>query len=67
MKKVLFMLINMNVGGTEKALLNMIVEMPRDEFDITILMLEEYGGFLKDIPKNVKIKYLDYYDEIKDI
>lgn len=65
MKKVLFMLINMNVGGTEKALLNMISEMPRDKFDITILMLEEYGEFLDDIPKDVKVKYLDYYNDIK--
>ncbi len=29
-KENLFMLINMNVGGTEKALLNMISEMPKD-------------------------------------
>lgn len=67
MKKILFMLINMNIGGTEKALLNMISEMPRDKFDITILMLEEYGGFLEYIPNDVNIKYLDYYKEVKDI
>lgn len=67
MKKILFMLINMNIGGTEKALLNMISEMPRDKFDITILMLEEYGGFLEYIPKDIKIKYLDYYKEVRDI
>lgn len=67
MKKILFMLINMNIGGTEKALLNMISEMPSDKFDITILMLEKYGGFLDHIPSEVTIKYLDYYKEIKDI
>ena len=67
MKKILFMLINMNIGGTEKALLNMIFEMPRDKFDITILMLEEYGGFLGHIPRDVTIKYLDYYKEIEEI
>lgn len=67
MKKILFMIINMNIGGTEKALLNMISEMPRDKFDITILMLEEYGGFLEYIPNDVNIKYLDYYKEVKDI
>ena len=39
------MIINMNVGGTEKALLNMIAEMPKDQYDVTILMLEKYGGF----------------------
>ena len=67
MKKILFMLINMNIGGTEKALLNMISEMPRDKFDITILMLEKYGGFLEYIPKGIKIKYLEYYKDIEEI
>lgn len=67
MNKILFMLINMNIGGTEKALLNMIDKIPRDKFDITILMLEEYGGFLSDIPKDVTVRYLDYYKEIESI
>lgn len=67
MKKILFMIINMNIGGTEKALLNMLENMPRSEFDITLLMLEEYGGFLEYIPKDIKVKYLDYYVKNKDI
>ncbi|WP_243462874.1 hypothetical protein [Mesobacillus boroniphilus] len=44
------MVINMNVGGTEKALLNMIDVMPEDKYEITILMLEKFGGFLNAIP-----------------
>lgn len=64
-KKILFMLINMNVGGTEKALLSMLGEMDKEEYDVTILMLEEYGGFLEDIPKWVKVKYLENYSKIK--
>ena len=50
-KKIIFMIINMNVGGTEKALLNMISEIPKEKYDITILMLEKYGGFLNSIPR----------------
>lgn len=64
-KKILFMLINMNIGGTEKSLLNMIAELPEEQFEITILMLEEYGGFLDQIPSRVKVEYLTGYDEIK--
>jgi glycosyltransferase involved in cell wall biosynthesis len=64
---VLFMLINMNIGGTEKALLNMISEMPRDKFDITILMLEHYGGFLESIPKDIKVEYIEEYNQIKEM
>lgn len=66
-KKILFMLINMNVGGTEKALLNMISEIPKEKYEITILMLEEYGGFLESIPQNVQIKYFNGYKEIKNL
>ncbi|MGP4106332.1 glycosyltransferase [Virgibacillus sp. L01] len=66
-KKILFMTINMNVGGTEKALLNMIDEIPEEKYEITILMLEERGGFLKYIPNGVKIEYLKEYNEINEI
>lgn len=66
-KKVIFMLLNMNVGGTEKALLNMISEIPKEKYEITILMLEEYGGFLKYIPNDVNVKYLRGYNHIKKI
>lgn len=66
-QKILFMVINMNIGGTEKALLNMISEIPRDKYEVTILMLEKYGGFLNEVPSWVDVKYLDNYSEIKPI
>ncbi|UOR13785.1 glycosyltransferase [Halobacillus amylolyticus] len=66
-KKVVFMIINMNIGGTEKALLNMIAEMPRDHYDISILMLEETGGFLDYIPSHVHVQYLEGYSSIKPL
>lgn len=66
MKKILFMCINMNIGGTEKALLTMLNEMDSSKYDITLLMLEEYGGFLNEIPKFVKVKYVNEYKEIKE-
>lgn len=65
MKKFLFMCINMNIGGTEKALLTMLNEIDDGKYDITLLMLEEYGGFLNEIPSFVKVKYVDEYKSIK--
>ena len=65
MKKIIFMCINMNVGGTEKALLTMLNEINSSKYDVTLFMLEEYGGFLNEIPKFVKIKYFNEYDKIK--
>lgn len=67
MKKILFMLINMNVGGTEKALLNMLDVIPKDKYDITILMLEKFGGFLNSIPSDIHVEYLQGYNNIKDL
>ncbi|AXI11222.1 glycosyltransferase [Oceanobacillus zhaokaii] len=66
-KKVVFMIINMNIGGTEKALLNMIAEMPENEYEITILMLENYGGFLDSIPNTVHVEYVQEYPALKDM
>ena len=58
MKKLLFMMINMNIGGTEKALLSMLSQIDSTEYEVTILMLEEYGGFLDFIPSWIHIKYV---------
>ena len=65
MKKILFMCINMNIGGTEKALLTMLNEMDRSKYEITLLMLEEYGGFLNQIPDRIKVMYLKEYKALK--
>ncbi|KAB2460690.1 glycosyltransferase [Bacillus sp. CH126_4D] len=66
-KKILFMVINMNIGGTEKALLNMVTEIPKDKYEVTILMLEKKGDFLNFIPKGVRIEYVKDYEEMQYI
>ncbi|WP_342613884.1 glycosyltransferase [Peribacillus frigoritolerans] len=65
-KKILFMLINLNIGGTEKALLNMISELTKNKYDITILMLEKYGGFLNYLPDGVRVEIVPEYKHIKN-
>lgn len=65
--KVIFMIINMNIGGTEKALLSMIDEMDKEKWDVTILMLERAGGFLEDVPQWIKVKYVKEYSELKPL
>ncbi|TMW70541.1 glycosyltransferase [Alteribacter natronophilus] len=66
-KKVLFMLINMNIGGTERAFLNMVSEMPTEKYEITLLLLEKYGGFLDQVPSHVNVEYVDGYKNIKPL
>jgi len=64
-QKIVFMVINMNIGGTEKALLNLINEMPKDRYEITVLLLEKRGGFLEAIPDGVRVEYVTEYPAIK--
>ena len=65
-KKILFMVINMNVGGKEKALLTMLSEINNEQYDVTLLMLEEYGGFLNQIPSWVNVKYVKDFKLLKE-
>lgn len=66
-KRIIFMIINMNIGGTEKALINMITEMQRDKYDITVLMLEKYGDLFEHLPEDINIEYVKGYMNIKDL
>lgn len=67
MKRIIFVIESMNIGGTEKALLSMISEIPKDKYDMTILMLENRGGFLGNIPNHIKVKCLDEYKVIEPV
>ncbi|WP_079505333.1 glycosyltransferase [Mesobacillus jeotgali] len=67
MKKILFMVGMMNIGGVEKSLLSLLSVLPKEELDVTILMLEKKGGFLDQIPEWVKIEEATWYKEIKPI
>lgn len=67
MKKILFMLSNMNVGGTEKAFLNLLSIIPQNEYDVTVLLLEKSGGFFNQIPSWVKIEELEGYSQSKGL
>lgn len=64
-KKVLFMLNDMNVGGTEKAFLNLVDTMSPEEYDVTLLLLRRWGGFLEAVPDWVNVETIDGYDRLK--
>lgn len=59
MKKVIFVLPHMLCGGVEKALLSLINEMPKDEYCISILLAEQQGEFLNQIPERISISTID--------
>ena len=65
MKKVLFVLNNMNIGGTEKAFLNYVETLSPEEYDITLLLLEKSGGFVSFIPERVHVKVVNGWNSMK--
>ncbi|TCN22201.1 glycosyltransferase [Mesobacillus foraminis] len=67
MKKVLFMLSSMNVGGVEKSFLSLLSTFPKNQYKVTLLLLEKKGDFLELIPNWVKIEEVEWYTSIKPI
>ena len=67
MKKVLFMLSSMNIGGVEKSLLSLLSTMEQDKYDVTVLLLEKKGGFLEMLPEWVKVEEATWFKEIQPI
>ena len=57
MKKILFMMYSMHLGGVEKSLVDLLNTIcVNKDLDVTLLLLEEEGEFLDRIPKTVKKK-----------
>lgn len=50
-KKILFVTPHMICGGVEKSLISIVNEIPKNEYEVTILMVKARGEFLPFIPK----------------
>jgi glycosyltransferase involved in cell wall biosynthesis len=57
----------MNIGGVEKSLLSLLSVLPREKYDITILLLEKNGGFLGEIPEEVNVVEAAWFPSIKPV
>ncbi len=66
MKKVVFVTRKMIMGGIEKALIAMLELIPKNEYEITVLVMSDGGDLVNEIPSHVKIKCL-YGNEKKTI
>ncbi len=55
MKKVLFVTYSMEYGGAERALVNLMNELPADRFQIDLLLFRKTGDFLAQLPGWVRV------------
>lgn len=67
MKRILFMVKSLNIGGVEKSLISLLSQIPKNKYDITILVLEKKGGFLKYIPDWIKVEEVNWFKSVKPI
>lgn len=54
-KKVLFINGHLNVGGVEKSLTDILRHMDYDQYEVDLLLLEDTGDYMGEIPKKVKV------------
>ena len=53
--KVIFVMSSMDNGGAERALLNLLEELPEDCYEINLLLLNPTGLFMGQIPEKVNV------------
>ena len=54
MRKVLFVINNLNIGGIQKSLVNLLNEIA-NEYDISLVVFSEEGELFNELPSNIKI------------
>ncbi len=55
MKKIFFVIPNMESGGTERKAIILLKYFQRKKYDLTLLLLERSGIQLKDVPEDIRI------------
>lgn len=55
MKKILFVMQSLYNGGAERSLVNLLNELPKDKYDIDLLLFKKKGIFLNQVPNNVHV------------
>lgn len=55
MKKLLFVMETLNSGGAERSLVNLLTELVRYDYQISLLLFRQEGAFLKQLPDGVSL------------
>lgn len=56
MKRLIFFAKHMEIGGLEKALLNLLNSLDLDRYQVTLVLEEKQGAFLKLLDKRIKVE-----------
>lgn len=61
-KKVLFVINTLGCAGAEKALLELLKEFPKEEYEVSLYVLLNQGELISQIPQYVKVLNQNYSD-----
>ena len=65
MKKILFVMHSMEFGGAERSLANMLCEMPKQQYEVDVLLFRKEGAFLSQLPEWIRV--LDTPEELRGL
>ena len=60
MKNILFHIGSFQAGGAEKSLVSLLNLLPKDKYNIEVLVFNNGGIFSSDLPDNVTVKVVPY-------
>lgn len=66
-QSVLIIMPYMNCGGVESTLLSMLESFDKKRYEITLLLLEKRGDFIKKIPNEIKVKEIEIPEREKGV
>ena len=59
MKKIAIFCDNLNIGGIQKSLINLLNNFKSNQCEIDLYLFEKNNIFSDKIPKNINVQYLD--------
>lgn len=62
MKKILFVINTMGYGGAERALLNLMSALEKEQYEISVFVLTGQGELIHQIPDSVTLLNKNYKD-----
>jgi len=54
-KAILIVSVHLRIGGIEKALISFLHKIPKEEYDVTLMLFQKEGEFMKYVPEYIKI------------
>lgn len=63
MKKIVFVVYSLNIGGVERALLGMLSKLDNEEYEVYLKVVNKKGGFLSSVSPKVRIDIIEGYHD----